>query len=295
MRTGLTRTIGVLGNGASSFRFWESHTFTSVMMQSLITEAAKHGYHITLLTGLEQSQGAEDILPDVGMVDGLLVLNKDLSGNPYLPAFLSTLQKPVTYVLDYPSRSVNNAFAPDDEQGAFLATQMLVDEGHKRIAFARKDYFREIFDRREKGYTKALSLLLENSIPPTSINIDKENLESITENSVTAVICANNHIADHIIAWADMHDVTVPDDLSIVSMEHQYPQQDNITPDNDISAVLFPLQEIVSRAVSFTIEQISVRRKNRCVGGKLEHTASGQKRPYLFPYFVRLGNSVAKR
>jgi LacI family transcriptional regulator len=99
LRTGQTRTFGVLGNSPQAFWLWsEGNDFTSEMMRGMMQAAIEHSYHLTLLTG----QTAADRMPDFGMVDGILVLNRDLSETPHIAETLAGSGKPVLYLLDYP-------------------------------------------------------------------------------------------------------------------------------------------------------------------------------------------------
>jgi len=234
LRTGQTRTFGVLGNSPQAFWLWsEGNDFTSEMMRGMMQAAIEHSYHLTLLTG----ETAADRMPDFGMVDGILVLNRDLSETPHIAETLAGSGKPVLYLLDYPETQTCHALAPDDIAMGQLATQTLLQAGHQRIGFARTANWDGIFGRRERGWQQAMQVAGIET--PATWSIEPDGAAAIDEENLTALVCANSNIARAIRKQVS---AKVPADLSLLTLVHADTQGH---PPADLAAVTFPLAEIV--------------------------------------------------
>jgi DNA-binding LacI/PurR family transcriptional regulator len=230
LRTGQTRTFGVLGNSPKAFWLWsEGDVFTSEMMRGMMEAAISHSFHMTLLTG----EASVDRMPDLGMVDGILVLNRDLSETPNIVDALKGSGKPVVYLLDYPEDEACHALAPDDVEMGRLAVQTLIDAGHRRIGFARTDNWQGIFGRRERGWHRGLE---EAGIACSSdwcMDVTSGDFSGVQTHGLSAVVCANSNIARVV------RDAT---DVSVVAMVHS---DADGNPPVDLAGVVFSLANIV--------------------------------------------------
>ncbi|MFT5090893.1 MAG: LacI family transcriptional regulator [Candidatus Latescibacterota bacterium] len=234
LRTGQTRTFGVLGNSPQAFWLWsEGDGFTSEMMRGMMQAALEHSFHLTLLTG----ETAVDRMPDLGMVDGILVLNRDLGATPDIAEMLSGSGKPVLYLLDYPETQACHALAPDDVAMGRLATQTLLEAGHRRIGFARTANWRGIFGRREQGWRQAMEEAGMEA--PASWSIEMDGTATIGAENLTALVCANSNIAR---AIREQEPTKVPTELSLIALVHADAQGNPLA---DLAAVTFPLSQIV--------------------------------------------------
>lgn len=142
----------------------------------------------------------------------------------------SLLSKTPCIMLDsyYPGYNLPY-IAIDDERGGYMATEYLINNGHKKIAYiGRADYMQSIL--RYKGYTKAL---LENEIEPDDdrilfylLNQYKyvfqpplcERLLEILKDC-TAVFCFNDEVACDLIVFLEQHGIHVPDDISVMGYD----------------------------------------------------------------------------
>lgn len=116
----------------------------------------------------------------------------------------------------------------DDEAGAELATQHLIDLGHERIAYFADPIVEDAADRdRQSGYARVMErarltpTVLHWNRPPGDLlreARDKE-LDEILHSHVTAVFSSNDYGAIELLECADRHGVRVPQDLSVIGFD----------------------------------------------------------------------------
>ncbi|GAB4453033.1 MAG: LacI family DNA-binding transcriptional regulator [Armatimonadaceae bacterium] len=277
MRTGRSRTIGVLGTSADFFQNVRS-SFVGQIMSGLVEGAARAGYHLTLLTGFPSSPESGRPGADLGMADALIVLNRDLPNDPAARRAVQAWNRPLVYALDYPEeigeqeRALLHAVAPDDRQGGFLATRALQNAGHRRIAFARKTYFPRIFDRRQAGWRDALPDGGETDpLVWHTENLTPEAVRHAVHAGVSAVVCANSVVADSVLECAGAAGVRIPADLALIRFGYDEP-----SPDTRFAEVIHPLHEEIAEAVRIAVHMIES-------GTEPEH------RSHLLPYTLRHG------
>jgi DNA-binding LacI/PurR family transcriptional regulator len=251
---GASKTLGVLGTSAEFFRYigtYGGNSFSNESMSGLMDAALRHGYHVTLLTGLKETEG---LLQDLGVIDGLLVLNHDLSKQPDPVALLNAFTKPIVYLFDYPANSVYSA--PDDFGGAKLAVEQLLKAGHRDIGFVRKADFKALFDRRQKGWMDAMQSAGITPRPEWLIELpDSDELESMP--SITAAICTNQGTFQRFYFQIEKLGLRVPDDISIVTFSHKSSPVEEL----NVSRVVVSISDIVAYGVTALIHHIE--------GGKL--------------------------
>ena len=278
LRTGRSRTLGVLGASARTFRSIRRAGFMSEIMWGLIDAAVECRYHVTLLTGREGEAEPEDAgrLADLGMVDGVLVLNRDLSRNGDCIDVLRGTRKPVVYVLDYPDDPDAYVSAPDDVQGGHLATQALLEAGHRRIGFVKRPAFAGLFGRRQAGWEQALREAGVDPRPEWVFESSRPDAGAAAAVGVTAVVCANEHIGSAFQRSAEAAGMKVPADMAMVQFGYDAPDAAGT---RSVAAVVDPLADIVGEAVRMLVELVE--------GG----TPVPRRR--IFPHTLQRGESLA--
>jgi LacI family transcriptional regulator len=115
-----------------------------------------------------------------------------------------------------------NYVAVDQGMCGYLATQHLIDQGHRHIVCARGDVSDpvRILDARVAGYEKAM---VEAGLVPL---VQREKEDSLTiETGVTAVYCCRYHGAVDLLSRCFDLGMRVPDDLSIVGTADEREKQ----------------------------------------------------------------------
>jgi len=276
LRMGTSRNIGVLGTNAAFFLQHESQgSFAGVAMGGLIAGAVRREYHMTLLTGSESHPETGGVLTDMGLSNGLLVLNRDIRNTGAYLAALTDFSKPVVYVLDYPEKPRIHASTADDEGGARMAVKKLIEAGHQRIGFVRAPHFEGTFNRRQKGWQNALNEAGIAPGPVWTLQVARPRLEEIRASGVTAVVCAGDSIGCHFKKHVEAMGLKVPDDVGIVCFSFEEP---GIQREHELAAVIQPLEKVVSNSVDMVVDLI-------------EHQTAG-RRMQVFPYRFREGASM---
>ena len=111
---------------------------------------------------------------------------------------------------------------------AYIATQRLIQQGHTNIAFYGSDSHSTSFRERHEGYmacmdnykdkTKSYSIIFNND----QKNYADENMfvDVLSNNPVTAIVCANDIIALNAIKTLNRLNKRVPDDVSVIGFDN---------------------------------------------------------------------------
>ncbi len=124
------------------------------------------------------------------------------------------------------------AVVPDDYSGGRVATQELVDAGHRRIAYIDNDEDRPVAaELRLRGY---LDVLAESGIDPDpALHVFSPTSAAGGQQAAaelfalepaqrpTGVFAYNDRIAAGVVTWAHRHGIRIPEDLSIVGYDDQ--------------------------------------------------------------------------
>jgi DNA-binding LacI/PurR family transcriptional regulator len=155
------------------------------------------------------------------MVDGMIVLNRDLSAEDLLAHTLSSYPKPLIYALDYQDDD-EFVTAADDLAGGELATRTLLERGHTQIAFVAAPMFEDIFGRRRAGWEKALR---EAGLDPDDQlivdDVSALNAVDFMASGSTAAVCANMPCAEEFGALLAAGGVSVPDQVELIAFYHE--------------------------------------------------------------------------
>jgi LacI family transcriptional regulator len=116
-----------------------------------------------------------------------------------------------------------------DEAGGFMATEYLINHGHKKIAFASGNFWTSsVFSHRFDGFRKALSVhglsFDTNLIFQTEVSYDDGFIlaETIKNNlnNFSALFCTSDILALGIIKGLYSYGINVPTELSIVGFDN---------------------------------------------------------------------------
>jgi LacI family transcriptional regulator len=279
LRKGACRTIGILGNAPEIFLdSLRTVGLDTEMMRALMMEALHAQVHVLLLTGVvEDDHSYNNQLAEIGMVDGLVVYNRDLSAGGWFLDAIQNSGRPLVYLMEYPQEPAVCYFAPDDVQGGRLAAEMLLAAGHKRIGFLTENIYPGIFGRRRAGWAEALR---QAGIMPADawVLTQQTQLDAriVQSERLTALVCANQWLAFNFRAkTAKASGLAVPDDISLVAVTCESP---NSRHSADLARAYSPLTDIVAAGTKALIELVS--------GKELA------EQRHLFPFIEQPGVSV---
>ena len=147
----------------------------------------------------------------------------------------------------------------DDERGGFIATEYLLQLGHKRIAgIFKKDDIQGV--KRHKGYLSALRQYEVAADPALVLEYETANqtlqpyllAKSLLRqpNRPTAIFCYNDQIASMVMTAARDCALNVPRDLSVVGFDDS---QKALASDIKMTSVTHPKTEMGRQAAAFMI------------------------------------------
>jgi LacI family transcriptional regulator len=144
--------------------------------------------------------------------------------------FLKSLRKPVVEVDPkyFHSDAVTKVkFSNYDSM--YEATQNLIDQGHRVLAFYGSDLHSTSFRERHEGFLACIDANQDLQVKGVSVNFDNANLNyaddsmlasALSENPITALICANDIIALNAYKVIFRLGKKIPDDISVVGFDN---------------------------------------------------------------------------
>jgi len=223
--TGKTGNIGFI---LTDDHFLRTEPFYTRIFLGTEFEARSEGYYV-LLTTIRPDFDGTDALPRYILnrnVDGLIIAGK--ISFSFIEKIVS-YNLPTVFVDYYPPTNNFPSVLIDNIQGAQLATNHLIDLGHKNIAFIGGDIEHPSWIDRLKGYKQAL----ENADIPIKNNLiitnDKyqgrqngfnsaKTLFS-KKNNITAVFAANDAMAIGVMNYLKENGYKVPEDVSLIGFD----------------------------------------------------------------------------
>lgn len=226
------------------------------LLAGMRTEAMQHGLEILLLN-------AQEVDTDYDKIDAI-VMYCDITEatNLKLPANLPA-------VLLFETCSDFTCIVPDDFEGARMATQHLIAQGHRNIAYLQQAYDDSIGWQRLAGYQAAHReagiAINSDTIRQFEKSLEQDYREAAEiamqnwlkhdwhEQDCTAVLAHNDEAAIGVMNALTAHGLSVPQDVSVVGFDGTM-ICDLCTP--KLTSIKVPLREIGSRAVKVLIEQL---------------------------------------
>lgn len=214
-----TLKIGIL---IAEYFFQNSNSFYFNLYQALLKEL--HKQNLFGMIELLSSESEEKlVIPNMlrdNQVSGLIILGQ--LTDPYL-VFLNTLGLP-TINLDFYSAIANSdCVLADNTYGGYIATNHLIENGHRNIAFLGNIKKTSSIMDRYLGYYKSL---IEHDIPLNEDWIIDDRDESgftipfnLPDNLPSAFFCNCDETAYQLIKQLKPRGIRIPQDVSVVSFD----------------------------------------------------------------------------
>ena len=219
---GLTRTVGVVVTTIAD-------PFIAEVTQGIESTAYEHGY--TVILASSNSDPAREIAAVEMLrskrVDGVIVTSSRVGALYH--DHLERIGVPVVLINNHSEQSGRYTFSisVDNQHGGYLATQHLIELGHRRIAFVTAQVNHSSNMGRLAGYQLALSEAGLASDPSLVVagngRVDGgvqswSSLKTLPE-PPTAVFCYNDMTAIGLLHAAQQAGLSVPQDLSVVGFD----------------------------------------------------------------------------
>jgi LacI family transcriptional regulator, galactose operon repressor len=216
----ITENIGVIFRRES--RPLSGNPFYSRVLEGIEAELAINNFNLVLHLLPNDTNGNVPKMIREKQVDGVIL------GGAIHPDFINNLKSrnmPMVLVdPKIPSRDFQQILI-DNEHGAFLAIQHLVQKGHKRIGFISGDLERESFHQRFIGYKKALKLynisFNEDFVVTGDLEKGYEHTKQLLNLNPrpTAIFATNDVNAIYGYKAAEDEGLKIPDDLAFVGFD----------------------------------------------------------------------------
>lgn len=203
--------------------FMFANPFYGELLSAIEYTARRNGYHL-LLSGPEPDQSYSNIARNRG-VDGIIIVGSYPSQNL---TELHQLNVPVVLVDTYVKDPVFHTIGIDDRLGGQLATQYLIAQGHRNIAFVSGSVSEQgVTQKRFLGYMDALNeaglALNEKHLYLGTVSF--EFAQSVAEemqrrgNSETAAFATADILGMGLVKGLRRLGRRVPEDMSIVGFD----------------------------------------------------------------------------
>ena len=216
-----TNTIGVLVGDVSD-------PFFGSIIKAVDQVARENNKHLLIGNGYHDANAERDaieLLINSGS-ESLVIHSKALSDQELIDF---TKEAPGLVLINrYIPEIAERCIAFDNFKGAYMATEFLINNGHKHIAYINSNHKIDDAEQRKAGY---LSALQDNNLPsPASYTLEAEPsdeggkqamIELLSKNiPITAVQAYNDVIAAGVLAALEENKIAVPAKMSLVGFDN---------------------------------------------------------------------------
>jgi DNA-binding LacI/PurR family transcriptional regulator len=233
-----------------------------MLLPSLHNRLAEHDLHLTFVMLGKEDFDDGNRTPKLlreSMVDGLLV-NYNTEIPDRLIEWIAKYEMPAVWLN---SKQPADCVYPDDFGSARLATQRLLEMGHRRVAyFEWMSSLHYSFTDRRSGYAAAMA---EAGLTPRTIHgsgnmfqrgaVDAEYRWLASSDRPTAVICYGPESLTELAMAAVYHQLAIPNDLSICTFHDRQLYLFG----EAVGCVILPEAKIAATAVDILMRKIETR------------------------------------
>lgn len=248
-------TIGVVVGDVSD-------PFFGLLIKTVDKIAYQNGKHTLIGNGYHQPEHERDSIELLikNRCDALIVHSKGLSDEELIRYAKEV--KGMVLINRYIEEIADRCISLDNYQGAYLATEHLIQKGHKKIACITSNHTIEDAETRKMGYLAALTKhgidLPENYIASGSPDAEGgiEAMVNLLNESIefTGVIAYNDYMAAGALSVAQERGIQVPAKLSIVGFDngliarYLYPR---------LTTVNYPIELMAEKAALLALKLVN--------------------------------------
>lgn len=222
LKCNTTRTIGMLVTQSTNL-------FFSEVIDGVESYCYRQGYTLILCNtgGIYEKQRDYIRMLAEKRVDGMLVMCSDLTEE--LREMLDQHKDIPKVVMDWgPESSQADKIIDNSEEGGYLATKFLMDNGHTDIACLSGQIEKAACQERIRGYKRALSekdikvnddWILEGNFECDTAVLAADKI-AVMDKKPTAVFCFNDTMALGLISRLQQKDIQVPEDMSVIGYDN---------------------------------------------------------------------------
>lgn len=244
--SGNSRFIGLVADAIATT------PFAGQIIHGAQDEAWKHGY-VLLVANTDGNEPAER--EAIGMMLEHKVLGILYSTWYHRATVVPDALRETEFVLVncYSPEGDAPAVVPDEVQGGRAATQLLIQSGHRRIAFINTTTTSPAREGRLLGYRQALegaglrfdSALVFDAAPDQEGGYD--TVDALLSSDATAVFCHNDRVAMGLYDGLRRRGLTIPEDMAVVGFDNQEVISAHLRP--PLTTVALPHYELGAKGV----------------------------------------------
>lgn len=156
-----------------------------------------------------------------------LILHVEAVSDEYLVDLVNN-EVPIVLINRFIPAIADNCISLDNELGGYLAAKAVLDQGHKQVAYISGPNWKMDASDRLKGHKKALEEFNVSYNPKLTYEGDyqevggSDGLRQLLKDkqSFTALVCANDEMASGAMTYAREHQISIPQDLSIIGFDN---------------------------------------------------------------------------
>lgn len=264
----VSRQTGNIGFILTDNHFLRTEPFYTRIFLGTEFEARDRGFYI-LLTTVNSNYKEKESLPRFVLdrsIDGVIIAGK-------VPeTFIKKITKyklPLVFVDYTPEEYDYPVVLIDNIQGGLLATNHLIDYGHKNIAFIGGDIKHPSISDRLMGYSKALENAgIKNNgklIHTTSPYPDRQNGYDAVKTlfkknkNITAVFACNDAMAIGVMYYLKDNGYQIPDDVSVIGFDDV---EADLLLDPPLTTIRVPKIDLGTEALRLMDEVLKNKNKN---------------------------------
>ncbi len=224
----VSKKTGNIGFILTHDHFLRTEPFYTQIFMGTEFEARENELYV-LLTTIESNFHEDDLLPRFILernVDGIIIAGKVPS---LLIEKLTNYSLPIIFVDYIPANKRDSVVTVDNLLGGMMATQHLIDLGHRKIAFIGGDIEHPSINDRFNGYKSALEkaglplvqrlIETEEDYPARANGYNAAKKLFSKNKDITAVFSCNDAMAVGVIQYLKDSGVQIPGDVSIIGFD----------------------------------------------------------------------------
>jgi LacI family transcriptional regulator len=235
--------------------------FYAPIVEGVGQRASEDGYVVVIVRELDRAvhDGREltfERLLHQERVDGLLIASGRVDDG--VLRALAAKDRPLV-IVNRRVPGVTGYVIVDDEAGAYVATQHLLEFGHRRLGHVAGPPGIDNTERRVAGFHRAVRESGAEGIVVHGAGWDPDSgyqaaRRLLDDTGVTAIFATNIVVAAGVTGFAQERGVAVPRDLSVVAL-HDFPLAQYLRP--ALSTVVLPLEELGRAAVDEFVRRLA--------------------------------------
>ena len=248
--SGRSRMIGLV------IAYLENH-FYSIVIEKLSRLLQSRGYHVLLFMTEpgQQDEVIQEILQY--QVDGVVLASVTLSS--HIAQECAALGVPVVLFNRYIPDSQASSVVSDNVTGGRLLAELLIEEGHKNIAFIAGQENSSTNVEREQGFTEGLAAAGLSLCCRAVGNYNFEDAaaaarDMLSNNVPDAIFVANDHMAFAVMdVIRGEFGLRIPEDISVVGYD-DVPEAG--WPSYNLTTVEQSIEKMIGATVDILLEQM---------------------------------------